>query len=138
MDMQSPKKKKYTVKLNNNDKIEQLLQETYDQACQQHRAIQDEINKLSNTTIFNELDIDGKEKYGKIMNNYLTLQQKSIAQKFDIARLMAEVVKHGGDVKGALDAQKGVQTTIDIDKRRQLAKDASSTPSETQEYVTKK
>ena len=136
--MESPKKKKYTVKLDNNEKIEHLLQETYDQACQQHRAIQDEINKLSNTTAFNDLDIDGKEKYGKIMNNYLTLQQKAIAQKFDIARLMSEVVKHGGDVKGALDASKGMQTTLDIEKLRKLAKDASSAPSETQEYITKK
>ena len=55
------KKKKYSIKLNSNDKIEQLLQETYDQACQQHRAIQDEINKLSSSTVFKDLDIDGKE-----------------------------------------------------------------------------
>ena len=136
--MNSPKKKKYSVKLNNNDKIEQLLQEAYDQACQQYHSIQDEINKLSNTTTFNDLDIDGKEKYGKIMNNYLTLQQKAIGLKFDIARLMAEIVKHGGDVNKALNDAKNMPTTLDIDKLRELAKNASSSPSETQEYATKK
>ena len=62
--MGTVKIKKYTVKLNSNDKIEQLLQETYDQACQQHRIIQEEINKLSSSTTYKDLDIDGKEKYG--------------------------------------------------------------------------
>ena len=56
--------KKYKVKLNNVDKIEELLQETYDLACQQHVLIQNEINKIMNTTVVNNLDIDGKEKYG--------------------------------------------------------------------------
>jgi ribosomal protein L33 len=136
--METVKKKKYTIKLNNNDKIEQLLQETYDQACQQHKAIQEEINKLSSSTTYKDLDIDGKEKYGKIMNNFFTLQQKAIGQKFDIAKLMAEVVKHGGDVKSAIDASKAAPTTLDLDKLRKLALEASSTESESEEYVTKK
>lgn len=136
--METVKRKKYTIKLNNNDKIEQLLQETYDQACQQHKAIQEEINKLSSSTTYKDLDIDGKEKYGKIMNNFFTLQQKAIGQKFDIAKLMAEVVKHGGDVKSAIDASKAAPTTLDLDKLRKLALEASSTESESEEYVTKK
>ena len=73
--------KKYKVKLNNVDKIEELLQENYDLACQQHTLIQNEINKIMNTTIVNNLDIDGKEKYGKIMKEYFTLQQKAITIK---------------------------------------------------------
>ena len=136
--MEIKKTKKYTVKLNNNEKIEALLQETYDQACQQHTAIQNEINKLAGATTFKDLDIDGKEKYGKVMSNYFTLQQKAIGQKFDIAKLMAEVVKHGGDVKGAIDASKAMPTTLDLDKLRQLAIDASSSSNEAQEYETKR
>lgn len=136
--MEVKKIKKYSVKLNNIDKIEALLQETYDQACQQHKSIQEEINKLASSTTFKDLDIDGKEKYGKIMANYFTLQQKAIGQKFDIAKLMAEVVKHGGDVKGAIDSVKAMPTTLDLDKLRQLAIDASSTSNEVQEYETKR
>ena len=64
-------KKKYTVKLNNIEKIEQLLQETYDLANRQTTQIQEEINKIANTTVINELDIEGKEKYAKIMNGYI-------------------------------------------------------------------
>ena len=60
-----PQKKKYSIKLNNVEKIEELLQETYDLACRQHAQIQDEINKIANSTKLSELEIDGKEKYGK-------------------------------------------------------------------------
>lgn len=136
--MEGNKIKKYKVKLNNNEKIEELLQETYDQACQQYKAIQDEINKIANSTIIKDLDIEGKEKYGKIMNNYITLQQKSIGQKFDIAKLLAEVVKHGGDVKGAIDTVKQMPTTLDINKLRQLAKDVTSNNDNKETYDIKK
>ena len=119
-------KKRYIVKLNSIEKIEQLLQETYDLACQQYIQIQNELNKIANTTILNDLDIDGKEKYGKIVNNYITLQQKSIQQKFDIAKLMSEVAKHGGDIKSAIDATKSTPTTLDINKLRELAKNTNS------------
>lgn len=114
-------KKKLNIKLNNVEKIEQLLQETYDLACEQANQIQQEINKIAGTTDINQLDIDGKEKYGKIMNNYISLHQKSIGQKFDIAKLMAEVVKHGGDVKGALDDTKNNTGTLDLKRLRELA-----------------
>jgi hypothetical protein len=106
-------KKRYTVKLNNIEKIEQLLQETYDLANRQTNAIQEEINKIANTTVINDLDIDGKEKYAKIMNNYIALQQKAIQQKFDISKLMAAVLKHSGDVNSAINDTKKGATTLD-------------------------
>lgn len=132
-------KKKYTVKLNNIDKIEQLLQEVYNLASQQYVKIQEEINKIANTTTLSALDIDGKEKYAKIMNNYIVSQQKSIQQKQDIAKLMSEVTKHNGDVKGAIDAVKSVPTSIDVAKLRELAKNASTASvNDKQEYTVKK
>ena len=69
--MENIKLKKYVVRLNNIDKIEELLQETYDLAQQQYTTIQNEINKIANATIVKDLDIDGKEKYGKTMSNYI-------------------------------------------------------------------
>lgn len=136
--MENNKIKKFSVKLNNNEKIEQLLQETYDQCCRQHNSIQDEMNKLSSSTVFKDLDIDGKEKYSKAMANYFKLQQNAITQKYDIAHLMAEVVKHGGNVKDATDSLKSQPTTLDLNKLRKLAEDASSKNEETQEYISKK
>ena len=129
-------KKKYTVKLNNIDKIEQLLQETYNLACQQFTQIQGEINKIANTTILKDLDIDGKEKYGKIMNNYISLQQKSITQKFDIAKLMSEIIKHNGDIDGALKDAAKSHTSLDIKSIRDIVNKAKES-NDTQVYQLK-
>ena len=129
-------KKKYTVKLNNIDKIEQLLQETYNLACQQFTQIQGEINKIANTTILKDLDIDGKEKYGKIMNNYISLQQKSITQKFDIAKLMSEIIKHNGDIDGALKDAAKAHTSLDIKSIRDIVNKAKES-NDTQVYHLK-
>ena len=131
-------KKKFSIKLNNVNKIEQLLQETYDLACQQSRQIQDEINKISNTTVIKSLDIEGKEKYAKIMNNYMALLQKSTTQKFDIAKLMAEVVKHNGDINGALNDSKNNSSTLDLKKLRDLARSVATTSNEKELYTLKK
>ena len=129
-------KKKYTVKLNNIDKIEQLLQETYNLACQQFTQIQGEINKIANTTILKDLDIDGKEKYGKIMNNYISLQQKSITQKFDIAKLMSEIIKNNGDIDGALKDAAKAHTSLDIKSIRDIVNKAKES-NDTQVYQLK-
>jgi hypothetical protein len=136
--MENTRTNKFRVKLNSVEKIERLLQETYDIATQTHNSLQNEINKIANTTVVNELDIDGKEKYAKIMSNYYSLQQKANAQKQDIAKLMAEVMKHNGDIKGALADVSKMPTTLDLDKLRKLAADVSSPASDVEEYKTRK
>ncbi len=130
--------KKYKVKLNNVDKIEELLQETYDLACQQYTTIQNEINKIMGTTVVKDLDIDGKEKYGKIMKEYLTLQQKSVIIKMDIAKLMGEIVKNHGDVNKSLAGDGVKKSSLDISKLRKIAKDVNtSSENEKEEYTIK-
>ena len=100
---------------------------------------QEEINKIANVTIINELDIEGKEKYGKIMANYITLQQKAIQQKLEISKLMTEIIKHNGDVHGALNETTGVSNILDLNKLKQLAKDANTPQNQTgEEYKLKK
>lgn len=128
--------KKYKVKLNNVDKIEELLQENYDLACQQHTLIQNEINKIMHTTTVNNLDIDGKEKYGKIMKEYFTLQQKAIIIKMDVAKLMSEIIKHNGDVNKALNDDNMKKSSLDISKLRKLAKDVNASANDNKEEYT--
>ena len=91
-----------------------------------------------NTTVVNDLDIDGKEKYGKIMKEYFSLQQKSIIIKMDVAKLMTEVFKHNGNAKDAIEAVSKGPTTLNIAQLRQLAKDAStSADNNSEEYKLK-
>ena len=93
-------KKNYKVRLNSVEKIEELLQEIYDQACRQINEIQIEINKLTVSTNLgtDETTMDDKAKYAKAIHDYIGDKTKAIAAKFEIAKFMGELVKHNGDL----------------------------------------
>ena len=97
--------RKYKVKLNSAEKIEDLLQEIYDQACRQIVEIQNEINKLTNSTNLADISIDEKAKYAKAIHDYVGDKTKAIASKFEIAKFMGEILKHNGDIGDALNDQ---------------------------------
>lgn len=103
--------KKYKVKLNSAEKIEDLLQEIYDQACRQIIEIQNEINKLTNSTNLGEMSIDEKAKYAKAIHDYVGDKGKAISSKFEIAKFMGEILKHNGDIGGALNDQGFAKST---------------------------
>ena len=97
--------KRYKVRLNSTEKIEELLQEIYDQACRQLNEIQNEINKLTNSTNLGAdgVTMDDKSRYAKAIHDYLGDKGKAIAAKFEIAKFMGEIVKHNGDAKAAVN-----------------------------------
>lgn len=95
--------KRMQIKLNSNDKIEQLLQEAYDLTCKQINDIQNEMNKLSNSCNLGDVTIEEKTKYAKAMNDFIGSREKAITKKFEIAKLMTEIVKHNGDVNETLN-----------------------------------
>lgn len=131
--------KKFIIKLNNFDKVEALLQETYDLVTTQINQTQNEINKITNSTQLNDADIEVKEKYAKIVNGYLTTIQKAIDKKFDIAKFMGEVAKHNGDLSKALEEDSVVKSgSLDLAKIRQMAKEIQGADNLPQQYEVKK
>jgi hypothetical protein len=90
--------KHYKLKLNSVDKIEELLQELYNEACKNVETIQNEMNKLSNSINLNEEIVDSKTKYAKAMNDFITNKDKAIGRKLEIAKLMSEILKFNGNV----------------------------------------
>lgn len=95
--------KRLQIRLNSNEKIEQILQEAYDLTCKQINDIQNEMNKLSNSCNLAEVTIEEKTKYAKAMNDFIGSREKAIGKKFEIAKLMAEIVKHNGDISETLN-----------------------------------
>ena len=111
--------KRMQIRLNSNDKIEQLLQEAYDLTCKQINDIQNEMNKLSNSCNLSDVTIEEKTKYAKAMNDFIGSREKAITKKFEIAKLMAEIVKHNGDVNETLNdknAMKNIGKTFSIEE----------------------
>ena len=95
---------KLKIELNDTQNIRDLLQEAYRLADEQVIQAQNEINKMANATALQEESIDGKAKYGKIINDYLGIKDKAISKKLDIAKLLTEILHHNGDVKGAIES----------------------------------
>lgn len=93
--------KQYKLKLNSKEKIEELLQEIYVEACKNIEEAQREINKIAMSTNLNEEIIDGKSKYAKAINDFIATKDKAISRKMEIAKLMTEVFKFNGDVQKA-------------------------------------
>lgn len=118
--------RKLSIKLNSNDKIEQLLQEAYDLTCKQINDIQNEMNKLSNSCNLADVTIEEKTKYAKAMNDFIGSREKAITKKFDIARLMAEIVKHNGDINDTLNdknAMKGMGSAFNMEDLKRAMKE---------------
>lgn len=95
--------KRYKVKLNSVEKVEELLQETYNQACQQIATIQDEMNKLSQSTILSQEITDAKTKYAKAMNDFIANKDKAIGRKLEIAKFMGDILKYNGDIEKTIN-----------------------------------
>jgi hypothetical protein len=107
--------KNYILKLNSVEKLEQLLQEIYDQAVKHFNEIQNELSKLSNSTNLSEVTLDEKTKYFKAVHDLMGDKTKAITLKFDIAKFMGEIIKHNGDIDRTLDDPAvGKATKLDI------------------------
>jgi hypothetical protein len=94
---------KVKIRINSNDKIEEVLQETYNQACEQITQVQEEMNKITKSTTLADLTIDEKAKYAKIMHDYSGDKDRAIRAKMDIAKLLIEIVNHKGSVEDTLN-----------------------------------
>ena len=131
--------KRYKVRLNSVEKIEELLQEIYDQACRQINEIQNELSKLINSTNLgaDDFTMDDKAKYFKAMNDLMTNKKNAIQAKLDIAKFMGEILKHGGDAKSVIN-EKGFQkrTSLNLTNLRAALDDSNEEDSD--KYKLKK
>ena len=111
--------KKVKIRLNSTEKVEELLQEIYDQACRQLNSVQNEINKLVNSTNLAEASIDSKAKYAKAMHDYHGDLNRALSTKVELVKFMGEVIKHNGDLEDALNDQQFAKATkLDLDQLR--------------------
>lgn len=125
------------IRLNSLDKIEDLLQETYDYAQKLINEIQIEMNKLSQAVDLTTAPPDQISRYNKSMHDYITDKQKAISMKLDIAKFMGEVYKYKGDVAMAVEETGLSSTSLDLDRLKKMVEDAKTmeTNPEKEEYI---
>lgn len=113
--------KRIKVRLSSVEKIEELLQEVYDQACRQINEIQNEINKLINSTNLGSDDftMEDKAKYFKAIHDLTGDKKSAIQTKLDIVKFMGEMVKHSGDAKAVVnDKSFAKRTSLNLNDLR--------------------
>lgn len=116
--------KKFKVELNNPGNIRDLLQTAYQLAEEQIVQAQNEINKLSNSTSLQNEPMDGKAKYAKAINDYLSMKDKAISKKLDIAKILTEIYHHNGNLKDALGGNGSKNTSINFDDIKKMVDDS--------------
>lgn len=132
--------KTYKIRLNSIEKIEELLQETYDYAHKLINEIQIEMNKLSQSTDLSQAMADEKSKYSKSIHDLITDKTKAINMKLDIAKFMGEVLKFKGDVNKAVDESVGINsaTSLDLENLRKIIEDSKENDKKEQYELGKK
>lgn len=93
--------KRFKIKLNSPEKIEELLQELYNEACKNIEEIQTQMNKVANSVQLNDEIMDAKAKYAKAMNDFIVSKDKAIGRKLEIAKLLSEILKYNGNLTKA-------------------------------------
>jgi hypothetical protein len=94
------RKRKHDVKVNDNESLEGLMQETYNDACLQINDVQRTINEL--TTASNPDGVDDLTKIAKEKGNLLKVKDSAIRVKLEIAKLQSDIIKNRGDANAAI------------------------------------
>lgn len=96
---------KVHITLNSSEKLEQILQETYDQCNAMIKQAQDEISKLQNSSPLKDTTWDEKDKYNKAIKNLMDVKKNANGQKIDICKIMQEVCKANGDLTNVVNSE---------------------------------
>lgn len=126
---------KLKIALNNPQVIKDLLQEAYMLASAQIVEAQNEINKMASATNLTEEAMDGKEKYGKIINNYLAIKDKAISKKIEISKVLTEIYHHNGKIGEALEESGSAMKSFDFEQIKKIVDENRDKTNETETII---
>lgn len=123
------KNRKQSIKTNNIDSLEGLIQETYNDACANINDAQKTINELVNSV--RPEDVDDATKIAKEKNNALKVKDSAIRIKLEIAKLQNDIIKHNGSADEVINDKSGGNVTLDdFSKVRELIKNKAKDDNE--------
>ena len=96
------RKKKLKIKLNDNDSLESLMQEVYNDSCLQINDSQKIVNELAN--MIHTESVDDLTKITREKSNALKIKETAIKLKLESGKLMSEIIKNHGDVLSGAEA----------------------------------
>jgi hypothetical protein len=119
-----PRKKKTDIKVNDNDSLEGLMQETYNDSCLQINDAQKGINILNNSIV--PTDVDDLTKIAKETANMMKIKDSAIKIKLELAKLQSDIIKNRGDVESTIsERSNGSASLNDFKSIRDMLKQNS-------------
>ena len=112
---------KFKVEVNDIGNVRDILQHAYMLADEQLIQAQNEINKMASATQLQDESMDSKAKYGKIISDYLSIKDKAISKKMEIAKLLTEILNHNGNITQGENGM-GASKSLDLTKIKELVK----------------
>lgn len=106
-----PRKRKTEVKVNNTSSLEELMQETYNDACLQIMDAQRAINEL--TTGTNPEDVGDTTKVFKEKAGLFKIKDSAIRIKLELAKLQSDIIKNNGDLEATLLEKNNASASLD-------------------------
>lgn len=115
------RKVKQDVKINDNQSLEGLMQETYNDACLQITEAQKTINELSASAT--PEGVDDLTKIAKEKGGLLKIKDSGIRIKLELAKLQSDIIKTGGNAAAAISERTSGKASVDdFDSVREMLK----------------
>ena len=110
--------KRGKIKLNSISALEYVLQDCMDELFRMTKEVQDNINKLQNSTSLVDVSIAEKVSYSKAINDFISSKKDIIKLKSEVAKIMNDIYKtklshDKNNVAGNADNDMG-DTTDDV------------------------
>ena len=115
------RRKKQQIIIQDNNSLQGVMQEVYNNACSQINDAQKVINELgASVTITEETDVDDLTKLAKAKTDVLKVKDSAIKIKLDLGKLQNDIIKHGGNLTKAINSNSEVVESDAFDKIREL------------------
>ena len=115
------RRKKQIIEVNNSESLQGLMQEVYNNACNQINDSQKVINELVATA--NPDDIDDVTKIAKAKTDALKVKDSAIKIKLDVGKLQSDIIKFSGNASLAIDNNPQIASKDSFSKVRDLIKE---------------
>lgn len=113
---------KFKVEIYNSENIKDILQIAYDLSDEQIVQAQNEINKMASATQLQSETMESKARYGKIINDYLTIKDKAISKKVEIAKLLSDILNSYKNSQSTVADVSASKQTFDLTKIKEMVK----------------
>ena len=115
------RKKKLNIEVNSNSSLQDLVQEVYNNSCNQINEAQKIINEI--TVKGTAEDVDDVAKLAKAKTDALKVKDSAIKVKLDVGKLQNDIIKHNGNSGEILKASPDVASLEGMQKIRKLIED---------------